>query len=44
VDWRLYEFTIESAMLRRHGPTGALPLASSPDAADHPTWRDRRRA
>ena len=27
VDWRLFEFSIETAMLRRHGPAGALPLA-----------------
>ncbi|MFI5936042.1 pyridoxamine 5'-phosphate oxidase family protein [Actinoplanes sp. NPDC051494] len=29
VDWRLFELTIETAMLRRHGPAGALPLAMS---------------
>lgn len=29
VDWRLFEFSIETAMLRRHGPAGALPLAMS---------------
>ena len=29
VDWRLFELTVESAMLRRHGPSGALPLAMS---------------
>ncbi|AGL13584.1 pyridoxamine 5'-phosphate oxidase family protein [Actinoplanes sp. N902-109] len=29
VDWRLFELTIDSAMLRRHGPAGALPLAMS---------------
>ena len=41
VDWRLYEFTVESAMLRRHGPTGALPLASSPGTPPITrTWRD----
>lgn len=27
VDWRLFEFDIATAMLRRHGPAGALPLA-----------------
>ncbi|GAA2495956.1 hypothetical protein Ahu01nite_031150 [Winogradskya humida] len=27
VDWRLFELSIDSAMLRRHGPAGALPLA-----------------
>ena len=30
VDWRLYELSIESAVLRRHGPAGALPFAASP--------------
>ncbi|PRY27119.1 pyridoxamine 5'-phosphate oxidase [Pseudosporangium ferrugineum] len=29
IDWRLFELTIETAMLRRHGPAGALPLAMS---------------
>ena len=32
VDWRLYELMVETAMLRRHGPAGALPLAISPRA------------
>lgn len=27
VNWRLYELDIAQAMLRRHGPAGALPLA-----------------
>ena len=27
VDWRLFELDITTAMLRRHGPAGALPLA-----------------
>ena len=41
VDWRLYELTIETAMLRRHGPTGALPLAAAPSTAPITrTWRD----
>jgi len=41
VDWRLFEFTVESAMLRRHGPGGALPLASSPRTPPITrTWRD----
>jgi hypothetical protein len=41
VDWKLYELTIETAMLRRHGPTGALPLAATPSAAPITrTWRD----
>jgi pyridoxamine 5'-phosphate oxidase-like protein len=29
IDWRLFELTIDTAMLRRHGPTGALPLAAT---------------
>jgi Pyridoxamine 5'-phosphate oxidase len=41
VDWLLFEFTIESAMLRRHGPTGALPLASNPRTPPvTQSWRD----
>ena len=41
VDWRLFEFTVESAMLRRHGPAGALPLALAPRTpAITRTWRD----
>jgi hypothetical protein len=30
VDWQLFELLIEVAMLRRHGPGGALPLAITP--------------
>jgi hypothetical protein len=30
VDWRLYELLIDVAMVRRHGPGGALPLAITP--------------
>jgi hypothetical protein len=41
IDWRLFEFDIETAMVRRHGPAGALPLAMT---LRHPpvtqTWRD----
>jgi hypothetical protein len=33
VDWRLFELTIDSAMLRHHGPGGALPLATAPHRA-----------
>lgn len=41
VNWQLYELTVETAMLRRHGPTGALPLAISPrNAPITRTWRD----
>lgn len=28
VDWRLFELSVETAMLRRHGRTGAVPLAT----------------
>lgn len=28
VDWRLFEFSVDTAMLRRHGTAGALPLAN----------------
>jgi hypothetical protein len=45
VDWRLFELTIDVAMVRRHGPTGALPLAPAPR---HPplaqVWRDPQAA
>jgi hypothetical protein len=41
VDWRLFELTIETAMLRRHGPAGALPLATAPRTPPVTlTWRD----
>jgi hypothetical protein len=33
VDWRLFELMVETAMLRRHGPAGALPLAVTPRVA-----------
>jgi hypothetical protein len=41
VDWRLFELTIETAMVRRHGPSGALPVALMPrtPAVSH-VWRD----
>ena len=40
VDWRLYELLIDTATLRRHGPSGALPLAAAPDVApSSQTWR-----
>lgn len=29
VDWRLFEFTVDVAMVSRHGHTGATPLATS---------------
>ena len=41
VDWRLFELDIDTAMVRRHGPGGALPLAMT---QRHPpitrTWHD----
>jgi hypothetical protein len=40
VDWRLFEFLIDVAMLRRHGPAGALPLAITPRTTPITrTWR-----
>jgi hypothetical protein len=40
VDWRLYELLIETATLRRHGPSGALPLAAAPAVVPRArTWR-----
>nr|WP_296072301.1 pyridoxamine 5'-phosphate oxidase family protein [uncultured Actinoplanes sp.] len=40
VDWRLYELLIETATLRRHGPSGALPLSAAPTVAPRSrTWR-----
>ncbi|MEV6342131.1 pyridoxamine 5'-phosphate oxidase family protein [Actinoplanes sp. NPDC051851] len=45
VDWQLYELTVERATLRRHGPTGALPLAVSPLLAPQSeTWREPRQS
>ena len=32
VDWRLFEFTVDTAMIRWRGPSGALPLAHGPTA------------
>ena len=43
VDWRLFELTVETAMLRRHGPAGALPLAATPFVPAYArTWRAPR--
>jgi hypothetical protein len=40
VDWRLFELMIDTAMLRRHGPAGALPLAITPRVTPTTrTWR-----
>jgi hypothetical protein len=41
VDWRLFEFTVDVAMLARHGSNGARPLADGP--AERPAvqvWLD----
>src|SRR4051812_18823982 len=41
VDWRLFEFTVEVAMVRRHGPAGAMPLTPVPVVAPvSRVWRD----
>jgi hypothetical protein len=41
VDWRLFEFTVDTAMVRRHGPAGAMPLALAPSTPPvHQVWRD----
>ncbi|WP_433827899.1 pyridoxamine 5'-phosphate oxidase family protein [Actinoplanes sp. CA-015351] len=43
VDWSLFELTIDTAMLRHHGPAGALPLAATPFApAFAQTWQAPR--
>ncbi|MEV6489394.1 pyridoxamine 5'-phosphate oxidase family protein [Actinoplanes sp. NPDC051633] len=39
VDWRLFELSVESAMLRRHGDAGALPFAARRPPITR-TWRD----
>ena len=41
VDWRLFEFTVDVAMLARHGRTGATPLVN--DRGESPAvqvWLD----
>src|SRR3712207_1872608 len=38
IDWRLFELSVETAMLRRHGTGGALPVAAGPPPSN-PTWR-----
>ncbi|WP_051799379.1 hypothetical protein [Catenuloplanes japonicus] len=41
VDWRLYEFTVDVAMLARHGRGGATPLAANANARPAvQVWRD----
>jgi len=41
VDWRLFEFTVDVAMVRRHGPAGAMPFAAAPVTPPMAhIWRD----
>ncbi|HEX8630645.1 MAG TPA: pyridoxamine 5'-phosphate oxidase family protein [Catenuloplanes sp.] len=41
VDWQLFEFTVDVAMVTRHGPTGATPLAANPATRpDVRMWHD----
>lgn len=41
VDWRLFEFTVDVAMLARHGGGGAIPLAGGhPDQPAVQVWLD----
>ncbi|HWH01673.1 MAG TPA: pyridoxamine 5'-phosphate oxidase family protein [Pilimelia sp.] len=40
VDWRLFEFDIEVAMLARHGQTGAIPLAPGRPEPAVQIWHD----
>jgi len=41
VDWRLFEFTVEVAMLTRHGTGGATPLAGGrPGRPEVQVWID----
>ena len=42
VDWRLFEFEIDVAMLARHGRTGATPLADTGSRAAVQVWLDPR--
>jgi len=45
VDWRLYEFDVDVAMVARHGHTGAVPLAADPlHRASVQVWLDPRAA
>jgi hypothetical protein len=39
VDWRLFELSVETAMLRRHGDAGALPFAVRQPPITR-TWQD----
>lgn len=41
VDWRLFEFSVDVAMLARHGGVGAIPLAGGhPDRPAVQVWLD----
>jgi hypothetical protein len=41
VDWRLFEFSVDVAMVRRHGPVGATPLSPTPFVVPvYRAWRD----
>jgi hypothetical protein len=41
VDWRLFEFDVDVAMVARHGHTGATPLAADPEhRASVQVWLD----
>ncbi|GAB1643781.1 pyridoxamine 5'-phosphate oxidase [Krasilnikovia sp. MM14-A1259] len=41
VEWRLFELLIEVAMVRRHGPVGAVPPTAAPRLRMlTQTWRD----
>lgn len=43
VDWRLFELSVDVALLRRHGPSGALPFAPAPRRRLRAeVWRDPR--
>jgi hypothetical protein len=39
IDWRVFELSVETAMLRHHGTGGALPFATVVPPATR-TWRD----
>ena len=44
IDWRLFEFDVDIAMVRRHGPAGAMPLALAPETLPvQQIWRDPER-
>jgi hypothetical protein len=44
VDWRLFEFDVDTATVRRHGPAGAMPLAVAPETVPvHHVWHDPAR-